>query len=103
MIRKLTVTVNEDGKMSLEIEGGTLVDVLGLAEYAVAVARYDLLRGVDAAIAIVERERLDEAKVWLKEFAAICDEEGMDATAIQVRKALTDLEKGGARRPHLPR
>jgi len=49
MIRKLTVTVNEDGKMSLEIEGGTLVDVLGLAEYAVAVARYDLLRGVDAA------------------------------------------------------
>jgi len=47
------------------------------------------------SIAIVERERLDEAKVWLKEFAAICDEEGMDATAIQVRKALTDLEKGG--------
>jgi len=47
------------------------------------------------AIAIVEREKLEEAKSWLREFAAISAEEGMDATAIQVRKALADLEKGG--------
>jgi len=49
MIRELTITAHEDGSVECKSSGCTLIDIIGMAEYAAAVARYDLLSGVEAA------------------------------------------------------
>ena len=62
MTRKITVTVSDDGKINFESEGCTLIDALGMAEYVIAVTRYELLCGLQAhgKVKIKEKQEVQD-------------------------------------------